>query len=147
MVIASDDFYILGIVTSQIHRLWVEAQRSTLGGTTRYTNTTCFETFPFPQIVTPQLVEAIRNETQKLHDYRTHQMESKQWGITTLYNRLFHEPTSQLSKLHKQLDKLVMEAYGWQQGDDILANLLQLNLELAEREAQGKPIIGAQVLP
>lgn len=144
-IIASDDFYILGILTSQIHRLWVEAQRSTLGGTTRYTNTTCFETFPFPQIVTPQLVEAIRNETQKLHDYRTHQMESKQWGITTLYNRLFHEPTSQLSKLHKQLDKLVMEAYGWQQGDDILANLLQLNLELAEREAQGKPIIGAQV--
>ncbi|WP_039900737.1 DNA methyltransferase, partial [Microcystis sp. T1-4] len=30
MVIASDDFYILGILNSKIHRLWVKAQSSTL---------------------------------------------------------------------------------------------------------------------
>ncbi|MFM6219787.1 MAG: class I SAM-dependent DNA methyltransferase, partial [Dolichospermum sp.] len=51
MVIASDDFYILGILTSNVHRVWVKAQSSTLKGDTRYTNTTCFETFPFPQTV------------------------------------------------------------------------------------------------
>ncbi|MFM6842565.1 MAG: class I SAM-dependent DNA methyltransferase, partial [Dolichospermum sp.] len=50
-VIASDDFYILGILTSNVHRVWVKAQSSTLKGDTRYTNTTCFETFPFPQTV------------------------------------------------------------------------------------------------
>ncbi|MCL1493827.1 MAG: DUF559 domain-containing protein [Pseudanabaena sp. Salubria-1] len=53
MVIASDDFYMLGILTSKLHRLWVKAQSSTLKGDTRYTNTTCFETFPFPAL-TPQ---------------------------------------------------------------------------------------------
>ena len=43
------------------------------------------------------------------------------------------------------LDKLVMEAYGWQQSAHILANLLQLNLELAAKETQGKPIKGAHL--
>ncbi|MFZ4729185.1 MAG: DNA methyltransferase, partial [Pseudanabaena sp.] len=52
-VVASDDFYLLGILTSKLHRLWVKAQSSTLEDRTRYTNTTCFETFPFPAL-TPQ---------------------------------------------------------------------------------------------
>jgi type II restriction/modification system DNA methylase subunit YeeA len=53
VVMASDDFYILGILTSQVHRAWVQAQSSTLKGDTRYTHNTCFETFPFPQNPTP----------------------------------------------------------------------------------------------
>ncbi|HEY9704342.1 MAG TPA: DNA methyltransferase, partial [Allocoleopsis sp.] len=55
VVVASDDFYILGILTSNLHRLWIKAQCSTLGKTTRYTHNTCFETFPFPQISIPPL--------------------------------------------------------------------------------------------
>jgi hypothetical protein len=47
--VTSDDFYILGILTSNVHRTWVKAQSSTLKGDTRYTHNTCFETFPFPQ--------------------------------------------------------------------------------------------------
>ena len=37
VVTASDDYYILGILTSNIHRLWVQGQSSTLKGDTRYT--------------------------------------------------------------------------------------------------------------
>lgn len=48
VVVASDDYYVLGILTSNVHRLWVKAQSSTLKGDTRYTHTTCFKTFPFP---------------------------------------------------------------------------------------------------
>ncbi len=142
MVVAADDFYILGILTSKLHRLWVKAQSSTLKGDTRYTNTTCFETFPFPQNPGIQLVEQIRATTQELHQYRTQQMEAKQWGITTLYNKFFNEPTSQLYKLHAKLDQQVMQAYGFKPGDDILEKLLELNLELAETENQGQSIIG-----
>jgi hypothetical protein len=69
-------------------------------------------------------------------------MESKQWGITTLYNKFFDEQTSQLYKLHQQLDKLVMQAYGFNSKDDILEKLLTLNSELAEKEKQGINIIG-----
>jgi len=142
MVIASDDFYILGILTSNLHRIWVKAQSSTLKGDTRYTNTTCFETFPFPQTADIKIVEKIRTKAQELHQYRTQQMETKQWGITTLYNKFFNEPSSQLYKLHQQLDKLVMDAYKFTPEDDILEKLLTLNLELAEKEKQGIKIIG-----
>jgi hypothetical protein len=141
-VVASDDFYILGILTSQIHRLWVKAQSSTLKGDTRYTHNTCFETFPFPQNPPAKLVEQIRAMAHDLHNYRTEQMEKKQWGITQLYNKFFDEPSSQLYKLHAKLDQLVMQAYGFVPDDDILEKLLALNLELAQKEKQGEPVIG-----
>ena len=153
-VIASDDFYVLGILTSKVHRQWVKVQSSTLKGDTRYTHNSCFETFPFPQLDpnTPKnkglkplaCIEKIRATMQELHQYRSQQMESKQWGITKLYNSYFHEPASQLYKLHAKLDKLVMQAYGFSEDDDILSKLLELNMQLADREKQGLPVIGAR---
>ena len=77
-----------------------------------------------------------------MHKYRTEQMEKKQWGITQLYNQFFHEPSSQLFKLHAKLDQLVMQAYGFNSDDDILAKLLELNLELAEKEKRGEVVVG-----
>lgn len=65
-------------------------------------------------------------------------MERKQWGITKLYNEYFHEPTSQLSRLHQ----LVLQAYGFNPDDDLLKKLLALNLELAEKEKRGDPVVG-----
>jgi hypothetical protein len=70
-VVVSDDFYILGILTSNVHRTWVKAQSSTLKGDTRYTHNTCFEIFPFPQTSDPKLIEQIRSTAQELHDYRS----------------------------------------------------------------------------
>ena len=160
-IIASADFYVLGVLTSKVHRQWVKAQSSTLEDRTRYTHNTCFETFPFPQLaLTPQpplpevegekeeilgtktsrkikkqkketllpspsgrgaggegIISKIRAAMQELHQYRSQQMESKQWGITKLYNEYFHEPASQLYKLHSKLDKLVMQAYGFSEDD------------------------------
>ncbi len=141
--VVSDDLYILGILTSNVHRTWMHAQKSTLEDRIAYTHNTCFETFPFPQTPTPKLIDQIRTTTQTLHQYRTDQIEKKQWGITTPYNKFFHEPTSQLYKLHHQLDAIVMQAYGFSSTADLLTQLLQLNLELADRETQGKPVIGA----
>ena len=69
-------------------------------------------------------------------------MEQKQWGITKLYNAYFHEPASQLYKLHKQLDALVLQAYDFSPDDDLLEKLLALNLELAAKEKAGEAVIG-----
>jgi hypothetical protein len=149
-IIASDDFYVLGVLTSKVHRQWVKAQSSTLEDRTRYTHNTCFETFPFPQLdpktstKAKQAIEKIRATMQELHQYRSQQMESKQWGITKLYNSYFHEPASQLYKLHAKLDKLVLQAYGFSEDDDILSKLLELNMQLGDREKQGLPVIGAK---
>lgn len=141
VVVSSDDFYVFGILSSKVHRDWMHAQKSTLEDRTAYTHNTCFETFPFPQTPDAKLVNQIRAKAEELHQYRTEQMELKQWGITTLYNKFFHELTSQLYKLHSQLDKLVMEAYEFNRKDDILEKLLTLNKELAEKEKQGIKII------
>nr|WP_017714466.1 DNA methyltransferase [Prochlorothrix hollandica] len=66
-LIASEDFYILGVLTSNVHRQWVKAQSSTLEDRTRYTHKTCFETFPFPQTAKGALVETIRASALELH--------------------------------------------------------------------------------
>lgn len=142
VVLISDDFYVFGIVSSGVHRAWMNAQKSTLKADIAYTPTTCFETFPFPQTPSSKLVEQIRATAQQLHQYRTQQMEAKQWGITQLYNKFFDEPTSQLFKLHAQLDQLVMQTYGFEASDDILEKLLELNLELAEKEKRGEAVVG-----
>ena len=85
-VVSSDDFYILGILLSEVHRQWTLAQSSTLEDRIRYTHNTCFETFPFPQTPSPAIVQKIRDKALELHQYRSQQMEQKQWGITKLYN-------------------------------------------------------------
>jgi hypothetical protein len=65
-----------------------------LKGDTRYTLSTCFTTFPFPQTPSAKIVQQIRTKALELHQYRSDQMEQKQWGITKLYNAYFHEPAS-----------------------------------------------------
>jgi hypothetical protein len=140
--VASDDFYILGILSSGIHRIWMHSQKSTLKADIAYTHKTCFEAFPFPQTPDAKLVHQIRAKAEELHQYRTQQMETKQWGITTLYNKFFNEPTSQLYKLHEQLNNLTMQAYNFNFDDDILEKLLGLNLELAKKEKKGEKVVG-----
>ena len=141
-VVVGTDYYLFALITSGAHRIWINAQKSTLEDRTRYTPTTCFETFPFPQTVAPELVQQIRQAMTTLNDYRNELMVAKNWGITDLYNAYFHEPASQLAKLHQALDALVLKAYGWKASEDILSNLLDLNLELAEREAAGDKVVG-----
>ncbi len=140
--VVSEDFYIFGILTSNVHRTWMNAQKSTLEDRTAYTHKTCFETFPFPQTPTPKQVEQIRKTAIDLHEYRSDIMEKRQWGITKLYNEFFHEPASQLYKLHAKLDNLAMQAYGFAEVDNILEKLLQLNQELAEKEQHGEAVVG-----
>ena len=141
-VVASDDFYILALLSSDVHRQWMHAQKGTLEDRTAYTHDTCFETFPFPQLLTPELADAIRQQMIELNEYRNSWMVEQQKGITELYNRYFEEPASKLRKLHDALDALALKAYGWGPKDDILSNLLDLNLELAEMEEEGRAIVG-----
>ena len=69
-------------------------------------------------------------------------MLTKQWRITQVYNKFFEGPTSPLFKLQAQLERQVMPAYGFIDSDDILAKVLELNLELAEKEKRGEPLVG-----
>lgn len=81
-----------------------------------YSNTDCFETFPFPDgWETNASLEAIG---QEYYDYRAQLMAVSTKGLTKTYNR-FHDPKERspeivrLRDLHTAMDRAVLAAYGW----------------------------------
>ncbi len=55
IVIARDDDTTFGILHSRFHGLWALRLGTSLGATPRYTPTTTFETFPFPEGLAPHI--------------------------------------------------------------------------------------------
>jgi methylase of polypeptide subunit release factors len=143
VIVTTDDFYIFGILSSSTHLIWVKAQEGTLKADIAYAHEICFFAFPSPQEVSSDLTERIRSKAKELHEYRSKQMDIKNCGITTLYNEFFNEPTSQLYKIHNELDTLVVKAYGFDPESDILEQIFNLNLELAQKEKNKEKVIGA----
>jgi len=137
----ADDFF-FGVLSSHVHEAWslATSSRHGVGNDPTYNNTTCFETFPFPQ-PTPQQEAAIAAAAEELNRLREGWLnpapaagldisatELKKRTLTNLYNK---RPTW-LSNAHAALDAAVFAAYGWpdQLGDsEILARLLELNLQ------------------
>lgn len=67
VVVARDDDATLGILQSRIHEVWALRQGTNLGvgNDPRYTHTTSFETFPFPEGMTPDIAaEAYAGESR-----------------------------------------------------------------------------------
>ena len=58
VVIAKDDDTSLGILHSRCHRLWALRLGTSLEDRPRYTSTTTFRTFPFPEGLTPNIPAA-----------------------------------------------------------------------------------------
>ena len=140
IVFAREDDYFFGVLQSGIHSAWSLAAGSQLREAQsgiRYTPTTCFETFPFPE-PTDEQREAIAEAARELNELRETwlnppglgESELKKRTLTNLYNS---RPTW-LENLHKKLDAAVAAAYGWPEDlgeQEILEKLLALNLERA----------------
>lgn len=137
MVVASDDFYILGILNSKLHLDWVKAQCSTLEDRIRYTNTNCFETFPFLWNEKSKKVDSIRTIATELENHRVSESMKRKISITQFYNQFINEPTSELHKLHEQLNRACSELYGWKYDSNRNYNeeLFKLNQEMYKKEA------------
>lgn len=136
MVIAYDDFFVLGILNSTIHLDWVHVHMSTLKADPRYTNTTCFETFPFPKKVSDAKKDSVREVMKELEDFRRKECLDRKCSITDFYNKFKEEPSSNLFKLHQKLDKSVCSAYGWKytEGEKYNDELLELNESIHNEE-------------
>jgi hypothetical protein len=111
-VFAFDDDYSMGVLTSSIHGAWARSESSTLRVDLRYTPTSCFETFPWPQ---PE--EAVRTEVgetaKSLIERRQAICVENEIGLTVLYNRVEEGAWSEIADLHRTLDEAVARAYGW----------------------------------
>lgn len=156
-VIASDDAFILGTLSSRIHGVWALVAGGTLEDRPTWTNTTCFRPFPFAACG-PDAKERVRKVAEELDAHRKRvQVEHPGLTLTGMYNVLEklrgNEPLSNkeqrihdeglvsvLRQLHDDLDVAVFDAYGWPQSltdGEILERLVALNAERAKEEASG----------
>ena len=136
-VFAREDDYFFGVLHSRYHELWARGMGTQLREAEsgfRYTPTTCFETFPFPEPTDDQR-EAIAEAARELNQLRETWLnppglaasELKRRTLTNLYNA---RPTW-LENAHSKLDVAVAAAYGWpaDMGEqEVLGRLLELNL-------------------
>ena len=140
---AREDDYFFGVLHSRIHGLWATAVGTQLEDRPRYTPTTCFETFPFPEPTDSQRA-AIAAAAAELNGLRENwlnpvdmfggpALNADQLRRRTLTN-LYNDYPSWLSNAHATLDAAVAAAYGWPPDlpdAEALQRLLALNLERA----------------
>jgi hypothetical protein len=132
VVIAIEDAYFLGILSSKIHVTWSLAAGGRLGfgNDPVYVKTRCFDPFPFPE-PTPDRKQKIRELGERLDAHRKRvQAQHPDVTITAMYNLLekiragveltdkdreFNNKAlvSTLKQIHDELDAAVFEAYGW----------------------------------
>lgn len=159
VVIALEDAYFLGVLSSRIHVLWsLEAGgRLGVGNDPRYNKTRCFAPFPFPVASAGQR-QRIRDLAERLDAHRKQQQAAHpDLTLTGMYNVLeklrssepltakektIHEQglVSVLKQLHDDLDAAVFEAYDWPvtlTDEEILERLVALNAERAAEEERG----------
>ncbi len=143
IVFPREDDYFFGILHSRIHGVWAAATGTQLESRPRYTPTTCFQTFPFPEPTEEQraaigeaaaelnrLRENWRNPVDMLGNALLTAAQRRQRTLTNLYN----QRPQWLENAHSRLDAAVAAAYGWSPGfydQVILGRLLALNLERA----------------
>jgi hypothetical protein len=157
VVIAIDDTFQMGVLSSRVHVTWALAAGGTLEDRPRYNKTVCFDPFPFPD--PPALLkQRIRDLGEQLDAHRKRQQARvPDLTITAMYNVLeklrsgepftakekkTHEEglVSVLKQIHDDLDAAVFDAYGWPHDLDdeqLLERLVALNAERAEEEKRG----------
>ncbi len=156
--IAIDDAYHIGVLSSKVHVIWALASGGDLGGNTpRYNKSVCFDPFPFP-VAVPSQKQKIRDLGDRLDTHRKQvQAAHPEITITGMYNLLeklragdpFTDAdrdynnkalVSTLKQIHDDLDRAVLDAYGWPHtitNEQILENLVALNGDRAEEERNG----------
>lgn len=163
VIVASQDAFHHGVLSSQLHARWSLAVSGTLEDRPRYFKSQCFDPYPFPdpaqaiRAVIAGLAEEL-DATRKLAIAETDRLT-----MTELYNlraklrsgvpmdekdqrRATKARAAIVDRLHEQLDQAVADAYGWGEEwaagalgpSEIVARLVALNQERAAEEAQGK---------
>lgn len=135
-VFAFDDDFSMGVLQSRAHIAWAWHQASTLKGDLRYTPTSVFMTFPWPDGATDEQRHAVAAACVQLLTRRTEICTGERIGLTTLYNRMDDGAYTDLKALHKTLDEAVAACYGWPKKiaqDDValVAHLSDLNRAIA----------------
>ena len=150
-VFAFDDDYSMGILLSRAHGAWVRSggRGSTFKADPRYTPTSGFMTFPWPDPVRSAERDAVAVRTVELLDRRSAICLERQIGLTTLYNDVDEGAHQDLRVLHQRLDEAVAGCYGWpkkaaQDDAELVRRLVARNASIARRgDRRGGPALPA----
>ena len=133
VIIASQDAYLLGILSSKVHITWAlpTGGKNGVGNDPVYSKTKSFDPFPFPD-PSPEQKQKIRELGDRLDIHRKQvQAAHPEITITGMCNLLEKMRSGQpftdadreynnkalvstLKQIHDELDAAVLEAYGWQ---------------------------------
>lgn len=146
VTIARDDDTTFGVLHSYIHELWSLRMGTSLEDRPRYTPTTCFETFPFPEGLSPNVAArdyvgdprsiAIAHAAQALVDARDRWLNPPDWvdripDVVAGYpDRIVAKPGHEADLKKRTLTNLYNARPTW------LANLHR-DLDVAVAEAYG----------
>lgn len=125
-VVALEDVYSFGIISSSAHKAWLDERCSTLGKANRYTSTTVWDTFSWPQYVRRVDYRRVESAAEGVLFERDQLMRL---GVTLeeMYNTIRHEGKSRLRDAHDLLDAAVLAAYQFDPHEDVVEQLLALN--------------------
>ncbi|MBL8227246.1 MAG: N-6 DNA methylase [Bryobacterales bacterium] len=104
------------LLQCRVHEVWARTFSATLKDDLAYAPSDCFETFPFPPGF--ETDSALEHLGCGYYEFRAQLMQRERKGLTTIYN-WFHDPESEcpdiprLRELHEQMDRVVLDAYGW----------------------------------
>lgn len=138
-VIASDavyicpnaDLYLFGVLESKVHSAWLKTVAGRLKSDYRYSNTLVYNTFPWCS-PTKNQCKKIKQTAQAILDARALYADS---SLADLYDPLLMKP--ELRKAHRENDKAVMQAYGFDlhmTEADIVAELMKLYKKLVAEQ-------------
>jgi hypothetical protein len=147
MVVGLSSHYHFGILQSRFHERWAWARGSTLKGDLRYTNTTIFETFPFPLLPGGRYDPRVRPRTEKVERVaaaakvfnilRSRTCQEHALGLTKIHNLLEAGELPELGRACDAMNDAVAACYGfpedvWRDERETLRKLLEQNQQLAE---------------
>ncbi|ATB68503.1 hypothetical protein SJPD1_0375 [Sulfurospirillum diekertiae] len=104
-VIYDPEIYLMGILSSKIHMLWVKIVAGRLKSDLRYSNSLCYNTFPFPNISQNQKDEITEFVFGILDEREKHSQKT----LSYLYDP--DKMPEGLRKAHHALDKAIEQCY------------------------------------
>lgn len=115
LLFLDDRYSFFAVLQSRVHQTWVNRWAGAMRQDIRYTSTDCFETFPRPLDGRLDAAEDVGNA---YYQHRQNVCIANNEGLTATYNR-FHDPEEssleffEFRKLHEDMDRAVLDAYGW----------------------------------
>ena len=106
-----------------------------------YTSKTVFDSFPWPQAPAQAVVDRVVEVVARVAGV-PRRADGAGDHLCQPYDSVRQPGPSRLRDLHEALDRAVLDVHGFDPGEDLLAQILELNLSVADQEQAGGTVRG-----